>query len=235
MYIFYCPHIISGQALLSPEESAHCIRVLRLGKGDKVSLIDGKGGMYDAVIAIPDAKQCRLEVSATTIRQKARDFTLHLAIAPTKNTDRFEWFVEKAVEIGVDIITPLLCHRSERRILRTDRLHKLIIATMKQAMVHYLPELHELTDYSAFITSLTGYSQNRFIAYCDDAERKSLKDALAIQANVIILVGPEGDFTPGEVELAIAHSFIPVSLGKNRLRTETAGIVACQTVNLMNE
>jgi 16S rRNA (uracil1498-N3)-methyltransferase len=235
MHIFYSTHINAGEALLSPEESAHCIRVLRLGKGDKVHLIDGQGGMYDAIITHPDAKQCQLEITGIIDHYKGRNFTLHIAIAPTKNIDRFEWFIEKAVEIGIDIITPILCHRSERRILKTNRLHKLIISTMKQAMVPYHPALHELTKYDSLISSLGGSSYNRFIAHCDESEKKKLKDVLAPQTNVILLIGPEGDFTQGEIDLAIAHDFVPVSLGYNRLRTETAGIVACQTFNLLNE
>ena len=133
MNLFYCPDILSHEALLSPGESAHCIRVLRLGKGEKVQVIDGKGGLFEAVIMLPDARQCRLEITGSTILPPARNFNLHIAIAPTKSIERFEWFIEKAVEIGIDTITPLLCQRSERRVLKTDRLQKLIIATMKQA------------------------------------------------------------------------------------------------------
>lgn len=235
MNIFYCTHITSNQAILSREESIHCIRVLRLSKGDKVRLIDGQGGMFDAIITQPDAKQCKLEVFGTVDHRNLRSSSLHIAIAPTKNMERFEWFVEKAVEIGVDMITPLLCHRSERRVLKTDRLQRLIISTMKQAMIPYMPVLHELTDYFKFISTFTGSPFNRFIAHYVDAPRKSLKQSLSPRSNVTVLIGPEGDFTPGEVELAISNDFVPVSLGKNRLRTETAGIVVCSTVNLINE
>ena len=235
MHIFFTSNITGNEALLSPEESAHCIRVLRLVKGDQVRLIDGKGGIYDAVIALPDVRQCILKVLGFVNPHKNRRFPLHIAIAPTKSLDRFEWFIEKSVEIGIDVITPLLCQRSERRILKTDRLHKLIIATMKQAMVPYLPVLNDLTDYGRFINSNTISPRNRFIAHCDESERKRLRDVLAPQSNVTMLIGPEGDFTPGEIELAIANGYIPVSLGVNRLRTETAGIVACNIVNLINE
>ncbi len=149
--------------------------------------------------------------------------------------DRFEWFIEKAVEIGIDAITPLLCARSERRALRTERLHKLIISSMKQAMVPYMPALHELTNYSTFINSLTGTQAGRFIAHCEETERKKLTDIMTTGSDAVFLIGPEGDFTQGEIDLAVSHEFIPVSLGINRLRTETAGIVACQTFNLLNE
>ena len=235
MHLFFCSHIISNEAHLSPDESAHCIRVLRLGKGDKVRLIDGQGGMYDAIIVSPDPKQCLLAITGTILYNKGKDFSLHIAIAPTKNPERFEWFVEKAVEIGIDTITPVLCQRSERRVLKTDRLHKLIISTMKQAMVPILPVLHELTELPVFINNLAGSTHNRFIAHCDETEKKRLRDAMIPRSHIIILIGPEGDFTSGEIDLAVANDFVPVSLGNNRLRTETAGIVACSLVNMMNE
>jgi 16S rRNA (uracil1498-N3)-methyltransferase len=230
---FYCPNILSREAMLSPEESAHCVRVLRLGKGVKVQVIDGKGGLFEAVIALPDARQCRLEITSSTILPPARNFNLHIAIAPTKSIDRFEWFIEKAVEIGIDTITPLLCQRSERRVLKTGRLQKLVISTMKQAQVAYLPVLNELTDLEKFIKSYSGTHENRFIAHCGDTPRKKLQEAILAGRDTVILIGPEGDFTPEEVELATGNGFIPVKLGPNRLRTETAGVVACHIVNLM--
>lgn len=234
MHIFYCPNINEKQILLSPEESSHCIRVLRLGKGDRIRLIDGMGSQYEAFIEIPDARQCQVEITGLVSHQSGRDYYLHVAIAPTKNMDRFEWFVEKSTEIGIDIITPILCHRSERRVLKTDRLQKLIISTMKQAMIPYMPVLNELTDFGRFIDNMAGSPYNRFIAHCDEVDRKKLRDALIPKTHALILIGPEGDFTPGEIELAITHGFIPVTLGNNRLRTETAGLVACHTVNLIN-
>jgi 16S rRNA (uracil1498-N3)-methyltransferase len=235
MHIFYSAHISDNSALLSAEESAHCIRVLRLKRGDKVRLIDGMGGMYDAMITMPDAKQCQLDITGIISHHKSRSFPLHIAIAPTKNIDRFEWFIEKSVEIGIDVITPLLCQRSERRILKTDRLQKLIISTMKQAMVPYLPVLHELTHFDKFIERLSGSPYNRFIAHCEDNEKKKLLEEAAPHTGIVVLIGPEGDFTPGEIDLAVAQGFIPVTLSPNRLRTETAGLVACHTVNLLNE
>jgi 16S rRNA (uracil1498-N3)-methyltransferase len=227
MHIFYCPDIIANVTILSSEESAHCIRVLRLTKDDKVQVIDGKGGQFEAIIKTPDARQCHLEITSRLPTPPARNYNLHIAIAPTKNIDRFEWFVEKAVEIGIDTITPLLCQRSERRVLKTDRLHKLIISTIKQAKVPYLPVLNELTDFSKFIGNLHLSQTNRFIAHCENSEKKALKEVLIPESDVIVLIGPEGDFSLHEIELAASKNFIPVSLGYNRLRTETAGIVAC--------
>jgi 16S rRNA (uracil1498-N3)-methyltransferase len=191
--------------------------------------------MYDAIIRVPDPRRCELDISGVISHQKDRDYSLHIGIAPTKNIGRFEWFIEKSVEIGIDVITPLRCNRSERRELNMERLYKLIISTMKQAMVSYMPVLNELTDFGKFIDSVTGTPYNRFIAHCEDTQRKKLKDVLVPKTNVLLLIGPEGDFTPGEIELAILHDFIPVSIGKNRLRTETAGVVVCQTMNFINE
>lgn len=235
MNVFYCPTITGNEALLSPEESTHCIRVLRLAKGDKVQLIDGKGGMFEARISVPDAKQCRLELQGTIIHQKNRDFSLHIAIAPTKSMQRFEWFVEKAVEIGIDTITPLLCQRSERRVLKTDRLHKLILSTMKQAVIPCLPVLNQLTDLRSFLAAFNESPGCCFIAHCAETERKTLKNAVIPGSDVTVLIGPEGDFSPDEIGLAANNGFIPVTLGPNRLRTETAGIVACSTAFLCNE
>jgi 16S rRNA (uracil1498-N3)-methyltransferase len=231
MNIFYCTETNGRQAILNPEESAHCIRVLRMQKGDHAIIIDGRGGMYDAVISKPDSKQCHLEIVKSIDHKKNREFTLHIAIAPTKNIERFEWFIEKSIEIGIDIITPLICQRSERRVLKTDRIHKLIVSSMKQAVVPYMPVLHELTDYGKFIEHIQGSQFNRFVAHCDETDKKRLQDVLSLKTNVIVLIGPEGDFTSGEIDLAIRNGFLPVTLGINRMRTETAGVVACCIVN----
>jgi 16S rRNA (uracil1498-N3)-methyltransferase len=235
MNVFYCPNITANEALLSPEESTHCIRVLRLSKGENVLLIDGRGGLYEACITVPDPKQCKMEVLRPVDHGKNRNFSLHIAIAPTKQMDRFEWFTEKSVEIGIDTITPLLCQRSERRVLRTDRLHKLVLSTMKQAVVPKLPVINELTDLGSFLTAHKNSRGCRFIAHCSETERISLKSAVIPGSDVIILIGPEGDFSPEEIKLATTGDFIPVTLGLNRLRTETAGVVACHTIHVLNE
>jgi 16S rRNA (uracil1498-N3)-methyltransferase len=234
MHTFYSPDIVENKAVLSSEESAHCLRVLRLGKGDQVIVIDGKGGMFEAVITEPDTRACRLEITKVLPSPAQRKHKIHIAIAPTKNMDRFEWFVEKSIEIGIDIITPLLCQRSERRVLKTDRLHKLIISTMKQAMVTQLPVLNELMPYNQFVKTMDAAKDNRFIAHCGESSRKELKQALLPQSDAVVLIGPEGDFTAEEVQLAVESGFKPVTLGNNRLRTETAGIVACHIAILRN-
>lgn len=235
MHLFYCTHIQAGVAILSPEESGHCIRVLRLTEGDIVKIIDGTGVSYDAEITVPDSKKCELKILQSFLNPNPRNYKIHIAIAPTKNMDRFEWFVEKAVEIGVDAITPVICERSERRVLKTDRLHKLIISTMKQAMILNQPLLDELISLDSFFKNLDNHTENRFIAHCIPEEKKLLSQAILPAIDTLILIGPEGDFTINEVNKAIANHFIPVSLGANRLRTETAGIVASHTTVLVND
>ncbi len=235
MNIFYANDIKLPDITLSPEESAHCIRVLRLGTGDKVQVIDGQGGYYNAVITVPDAKHCKLTVTETINNQAQRNYTVHIAIAPTKNMDRFEWFVEKAVEIGIDIITPLLCHHSERKVLKTERLERLIVSTLKQAIIPSRPLLHELTGFKDFVTAQDQTNTDLFIAHCEETDRKKLVQACTAGRNTIVMIGPEGDFSPDEIRLALNHHFVPVSLGNNRLRTETAGIASCHTLNLVNE
>lgn len=234
MNIFYAPDIVFPEITLSPEESAHCIRVLRLGRGEKVQVIDGRGGYYNAVIALPDARHCMLTITDTISKKQPRDYAIHIAIAPTKNMDRFEWFIEKSVEIGIDIITPLLCHHSERKVVKTDRLERLIISTMKQAVIPTHPVLNELTGFKEFVTTQHENDTDLFIAHCEETSRKMLGEVCRSRRNTVVLIGPEGDFSPDEIRLALKNNYIPVSLGQNRLRTETAGIVACHTVNLCN-
>jgi 16S rRNA (uracil1498-N3)-methyltransferase len=235
MNIFYAPDAVPPDVILSQEESAHCIRVLRLGKGEKVQVIDGTGGYYNAVITLPDARHCTLTITETISKKQPRDYAIHIAIAPTKNMDRFEWFIEKSVEIGIDIITPLLCHHSERKVLKTDRLERLIISTMKQAVIPTHPVLNELTRFNEFVTTQPKDDTDLFIAHCEETSRKILSEVCRSGRNTVVLIGPEGDFSPDEISVALKNNYIPVSLGRNRLRTETAGIVACHTVNLCND
>lgn len=230
MRLFYSTDIQNNTITLDPGESAHCLRVLRSVKGDHVQVIDGRGNLYDAIISHPDLKGCRLEIESVQIMPPPRDFNLHIAIAPTKSIERFEWFVEKAVEIGIDTITPLLCQRSERKTLKTDRLEKLVISTMKQAKVFTSPVLNELMDLNQFLRGFAMPATNRFIAHCENSEKKPLTETFIRGKDLVILVGPEGDFSKDEINAAISFGFVPVSLGTTRLRTETAGIVACTTI-----
>ena len=237
MYLLYCPDIETKQTL-SEEESAHCVRVLRYSAGDEILITDGRGTTYTARITNPHPKHCDFEIISSEKQEPHHHFHLHIAIAPTKNMDRMEWAVEKCVEIGVDEITPLLCRFSERKQLRIDRLEKIILSAAKQSLTPYLPVLHDLTPYEDFIKSqesrVKSQEQN-FIAHCYKDEKRLLKDEIEQGRDVLVLIGPEGDFSEQEVADALAAGFIPVSLGNSRLRTETAAVVACHTAVLINE
>ena len=232
MYLFYCPDI-EKQQTLSEEESAHCVRVLRYTTGDEILLTDGNGTTYTARITNPHPKHCDFEIISSEKQEPHHAFHLHIAIAPTKNIERMEWAIEKCVEIGVDEITPLLCRFSERKQLRTDRLEKIILSAAKQSLTPYLPVLHELTPYDDFIKSQR--QGQRFIAHCYKEDKRVLKDEIERGRDVLVLIGPEGDFSEKEIADALSMGFIPVSLGNSRLRTETAAVVACHTAVLMNE
>ena len=235
MYLFYCPDIEKTQTL-SEEESGHCVRVLRYTAGDEILITDGKGTTYTAKITNPHPKHCDFEIVSCEKQERHHHFHLHIAIAPTKNIERMEWAIEKCVEIGVDEITPLLCRFSERKQLRTDRLEKIILSAAKQSLTPFLPVLHELTPYEEFISrQKPAVSGQRFIAHCYKDEKRFLKDEIERGRDVLVLIGPEGDFSEQEVADALALGFVPVSLGNSRLRTETAAVVACHTAVLINE
>lgn len=232
MYLFYTPDIAQSLCL-SEEESQHCVRVLRYGKGDEILLTDGCGYTYRAVITNPHPKHCEFEVLSKQLQQPSHNFHLHIAIAPTKNIERMEWMVEKCTEIGVDEITPLLCRFSERKQIRQDRLEKIILSAAKQSLTPYLPKLNELTDFQSFVRSVD--EQTRFIAHCYEADKRELKTEIRKGQSCVVLIGPEGDFSQQEIDEAMKAGFVPVSLGRSRLRTETAGVVACHTAVLMNQ
>lgn len=229
MNLFYTPKISSEQFTLSEFESKHCARVLRLQVGAIVYLIDGKGGVYKAEITNSHHKNCTLRVLEHKKNFGKRPFSLHIGIAPTKNISRFEWFLEKATEIGIETITPLLCEHSERKIIKLERLEKLIVAAMKQSKKAFLPKLNSLKKFNDFISEST--ENQKFIAHCA-SELPFLKKEIKPQGEILILVGPEGDFSPAEIELAKRHDFRSIGLSNSILRTETAGIAACHTVSL---
>ncbi|MCC7331440.1 MAG: 16S rRNA (uracil(1498)-N(3))-methyltransferase [Flavobacteriales bacterium] len=235
MQLFYTPDInlTASTFILDEAESKHAVKVLRLATGDKINLVDGKGTFFEAEITQAHAKKCELCILSSTKEANSKS-TIHIAIAPTKNNDRLEWFVEKATEIGIAEITPLICQRSERKILKTDRLEKTAVAAMKQSIKANLPKINEPITFKDFIKT-TPKQPNLFIAHCLDNQEKHLSQICAKNEPSIVLIGPEGDFTKEEIDLAIKNQFKPISLGKSRLRTETAGIVACHTINLLNE
>ncbi len=232
MNAFYIPEISGSPIKLNVEESRHCIKVLRLRKGDHVLLLNGKGSIFEAVIQIPDASSCMLDILKEDMCQSCRPYSLKIALAPTKNIDRFEWFVEKSTEIGIDRIIPLICQHSERKEIKPERIEKILISAMKQSGQTFLPELTKLTSFKDLISK--PFKGDKLIAHCDTGDKKELKNTITPGKDVLILIGPEGDFDPEEIDLAIKKVFIPVSLGETRLRTETAGVVACHTVRLVN-
>lgn len=228
MNLFFCRNIKDNIAILDETESHHCIKVLRLSTGDEICLVDGKGGYFEGQISIPDHRNCTIEIKKSDFETGKRNYSLHVAMAPTKNIERFEWFLEKSTEIGIDQITPLLCNRSERKILRIDRLEKVITSAMKQSLKAYHPVLHPMTEFDTFLKSES--AGEKLIAHCMDGTRQDLIKMKNTGNNFTILIGPEGDFTLQELDFAFAKGFLPVSLGTSRLRTETAGIVCCQII-----
>lgn len=236
MHLFYTPLLNPGMEafLLDEAESKHAVRVLRLGIGDRVHLVDGTGGFYDAEISDANPKRVVLKIVAVQESYNRRNHRLHIAIAPTKNMDRLEWFLEKATEIGIDEITPLICDRSERKEVKVERLEKVVVAAMKQSLKAYLPQINPPVRFSAFLKGLTAGEEKRFIAHCDVGEKTFLSASVEAGDSVMILIGPEGDFSPDEIKAALNANFQAISLGASRLRTETAALVACMEVELLN-
>jgi 16S rRNA (uracil1498-N3)-methyltransferase len=233
MHIFYTPDIDSTEYVLSEEESKHCTKVLRLSRGAIISLIDGKGGLYTAEIISENKKTVTVKVIDTLLSYQKRDYYLHIAIAPTKNIDRLEWFLEKATEIGIDEITPVICTRSERRILKEDRLNKVITSAVKQSLQAYHPLLNPYVELSEFLK--ISHQGTKMIAHCvDDKPRNYINQIPNLDRRYTILIGPEGDFTPEEIQVALDSDFKPLTLGNTRLRTETAALAACFEVSYLN-
>ncbi len=232
MILFYTTTIDGSVAFLEEAEARHCVQVLRKKEGDTIFFVDGMGGFYEGTIREITKKKCTVDIIKQTSHFNQQAFHLHIAIAPTKNVSRLEWFLEKGTEIGVDEITPIICQRSERRKLRTDRLQKVLITAMKQSLKAYLPKLNEPTLFQKVLQNAP-LETLKFIAR--GTENNALKDNYQARRNVLILIGPEGDFTEEEVRLAFKNGFQGVHLGKSRLRTETAGIIACHIVNLLNQ
>ena len=231
MQLFYQPELINGTNVLDAEESRHAVKVLRKTVGDRIDLIDGKGTFYTAFITEADFKKCQFEIIETRQEAKRPGFR-HLAIAPTKNLDRTEWLIEKAVEIGVDRISFVLCQNSERKVLKIDRLEKKAISAMKQSIKASLPQIDELVKLNDFFKSCQ--TPNKYMAYVDFENPVQLKDCLKTGHESVVLIGPEGDFDLSELEMAIKAGFIKVGLGESRLRTETAGLAAVHILNLFS-
>ncbi|GAA4097774.1 16S rRNA (uracil(1498)-N(3))-methyltransferase [Mucilaginibacter panaciglaebae] len=234
MHLFYTPDIAPShpQYFLNEEESKHAVRVLRLEVGSEVQLIDGKGGLYTAQIKDAHPKRTILQITDVTTGYNKRNHYLHIAIAPTKNLDRLEWFLEKATEIGIDEISLIICQRSERKEAKTERLNKIITSAIKQSLKAYHPVLNESITLNKFLTQ--PFEGQKFIAHCEDQEKSSLPTELQKLGRYLILIGPEGDFSPAEIETALDNGYKAITLGKSRLRTETAALEACFEVNFLN-
>lgn len=233
MHVFYTPDISGDTYALNEEESKHCTKVLRLGIGAMVYLIDGVGGLYNAEIVGEHKKHVTLKVIEARHEHQKRNHHLHIAIAPTKNIDRLEWFLEKATEIGIEEITPVICDRSERKIVKEDRLFKVITAAVKQSLQAYHPVLNPQMTLSAFLKQKN--ESIKMIAHCLDNEpRQFIADVAKPRERYTILIGPEGDFSSAEIEIALESGYKPLTLGNTRLRTETAGLAACFEVNYLN-
>lgn len=234
MQLFYNPDIKSGDTtfLFDKEESRHIIKVLRKKEGDTIEITNGSGFLFTSEITFGNEKKCEVNVIKEQFFEPA-PYSLHLAVAPTKLNDRYEWFLEKATEIGISEITPIICEHSERTNFKADRFEKIIQTAMKQSLQFYLPKLNEPVAYNAFIKEQ--HEGQLFIAHCEETEKTLLKNALKPGGELTILIGPEGDFSVKEIQLALQQKYIPVSLGNTRLRTETAAIVAAHSVAFVNE
>ena len=232
MQIFYAPDIEST-LVLPEEESGHCVRVLRLAEGDEIMITDGNGNFYLASITNAHPKHCQVEITSSWQQEKPWDAYIHIAVAPTKNMDRMEWFAEKATEIGIDEITCLNCRFSERKEVKTARLEKILVSAMKQSQKALLPQLNGMTDFKQFVRQ--PFNGRKFIAHCEEGEKPLIKSIYRPGENVLILIGPEGDFSPEEIKSAEENGFEAISLGKSRLRTETAALTACHTIHVLNQ
>jgi len=228
MQLFYLENP-EKEIILSAEESKHATKVLRKKEGDILNFTDGKGAFYKAEITVADTRKCRLEIVSSEQKPKQHNYYLHIAIAPTKNMDRYEWFLEKATEIGIDEITPIICSHSERKVIKNERCNRILLSAMKQSLKFHLPKLNEAISLKDFLKQ--DFKGNKYIAHCEDGKKVALRTEDKV-AKTTILIGPEGDFSTKEIDMALQNQYKAVSLGTSRLRTETAGIVAIHTINV---
>ncbi len=235
MQLFYSPNITEPEYILPEEESKHAVRVLRLGAGDALHITDGRGGMYLCRIVDASVKGCRIRVESVEREWERLPYRLTMAVAPTKNIDRYEWFLEKATEIGVAEFVPLVGAHSERKVIKPEREEKVITAAVKQSLKAYHPVLAEATPFAKFVKGDFGTAR-KFIAHCDEAVigKKYLAATLHKGEDAVILIGPEGDFSPEEIRLAVECGFEEITLGTQRFRTETAAVVAAEMVSIVN-
>ena len=236
MHIFYQP-LLPAANELPEEEAKHCLKVLRHQAGDVLHITDGLGNLYAAVLTNQNNKKATFQIQEHIQKAASKNYSIHIAIAPTKNSDRLEWFLEKCIEFGIDQISLLQCRNSERSRTNLERLEKKAVSAMKQSLNLQMPKINDLINFRDFVSQRKSQKteDQNFIAYVDFNIPQHLKDAAQPEKSVCVLIGPEGDFDPDEIEEAKKAGFMPVSLGKSRLRTETAGIAACHILNLINE
>jgi 16S rRNA (uracil1498-N3)-methyltransferase len=234
MQLFYNPTIDETTESFSfdKEESKHIIKVLRKKDTDILFVTNGVGLLFKTEITLASDNKCTVKILSIEKAEPSK-FQLHLAVAPTKMNDRYEWFLEKATEIGIHEITPIICDRSERKVVNIERFEKILLTAMKQSNVLFLPKLNEAITFKEFIKLKNEGLQ--LIAHCEETDKKTLKSVLKTNKNITLLIGPEGDFSEKEIALALENKFAPVSLGNTRLRTETAAVVACHSVVFFNE
>ena len=235
MQLFYNPNIDdnTSEFVFDKNESRHIVRVLRKKEGEALFITNGLGKLFTSEILVANDKKCLVKIIKISDKKKPWRHHLHIAIAPTKLNDRFEWFLEKATEIGIDEITPIICEHSERKVVKLERMEKIVHSAAKQSLKFHFPKLNPPTTFNQFISQ--GFMGRLFIAHCEETQKSNLKDNLIKGENATILIGPEGDFSLNEISQSLEHKFIPVSLGESRLRTETAGIVAVHSVAFINE
>jgi 16S rRNA (uracil1498-N3)-methyltransferase len=234
MQLFYNSDIKQGDItfFFDKEESKHIVKVLRKKESDKIFITNGLGFLFESEITLASEKKCEVKITKETFQEPDKFYT-HIAVAPTKMNDRLEWFLEKATEIGIHEITPIICDHSERKVYKIDRAEKIIQAAMKQSLHYYIPKINEPISLTQFVKSNS--DGQKFIAHCEETDKKSFKNEVKKDEKITILIGPEGDFSTKEINLACENHFIPVTLGNTRLRTETAALVACHTIALINE
>ncbi len=234
MQVFYAPDIKGDTYILDEKESRHIVRVMRMPKGAPVMLIDGLGNLYEGVISDPDQKRCTISVTAVTEKFEEKSYRLHLAVSPLKNADRFEWLIEKSVEIGIDEITPVISQHTEKKGIREERLNNIIVSAMKQSLKTRRPVLNQPVSFGEFIASVN--SPVKIIAHCNvSMSRKKITEVCPPGTDTAIMIGPEGDFSEREIDDAVRSGFVSIHLGKSRLRSETAGLAACFSIYLINQ
>jgi len=233
MQLFYTSSVSGNLLFLDEKESKHCVRVLRMKRGDKITATDGRGKLFEGIISNPDQKRCEITITSVLNDTGIRNYRLHIAISPLKNPERFEWFAEKCVEIGIDEITPVICRNTEKLTIKYDSVHRIILTAKKQSVKTIKTELNAPCSFSDFIKMAA--DDKRLIAHCGTSPvRNRIMDVYSKGEDVVIMIGPEGDFSNDEVSDAVAHGFIPVHLGTSRLRSETAGIAACHSIYMLN-